>query len=222
MSVDTPALAQQAERTARPSATGGTPAAVRAATEFLFAAYPELGGRALEIQVKPEGTEWLLSLAEGPGGAQSPSAASEPRPVLLRGRIAFDRQGRIAHYAADGPYLWDLHNATLREWVRTRPGSTEGDADAELIRLGGATTIGRTFVPGARAEDSRLATHLGAGVAASQARFVWREAAPGAPPEGAIRAAWVVDVTTEDGPYRFEYEPVGGRLIGVMRQGGAR
>ena len=103
-----------------------------------------------------------------------------------------------------------------------RPGSTDRAADAELTRLGGTTTIGRTFVPAARAEDSRLAAHLGAGVAASQARFVWREAAPGAPPDGAIRAVWVVDVTTDDGPYRFEYEPVGGRLIGVARQGGAR
>lgn len=214
--VSSPAAAQSTTRSA-----GSMPPAVRAATSFLYAAYPELVGRALEIQMVPQGDEWLVSLSEVVGAGREPA----DRPVLVRARFTYDTAGQLTRFSADGPLLSDGANAMLRDAIRKNPGWIESDADVELMRLGGASLVGPAFAPMVPATKTDLARHLGAGVTATAAEFKLRESQAGL--ETAAKAAWVVDATATDAAgkavqYRLTYEPVGGKLVGVEQVGGAQ
>jgi hypothetical protein len=206
---------------------GQVPADVRAAHEFLFAAYPDLLRQPTTIHLKPEGVVWLLSVAEAPAPPPpgAPITPAPPPPVLLRGTIAFDARGKLAGYQADGPYLNDGANAVLREQIRNHPQWIQSDADVELMRLGGAATVGQAFAPTARPESAGVGRHLGSAVTAGAAAFALRAEAPGG---GApvVKAVWLLEATATDSggsvQYQFTYEPVGGRLIGVTKVGGAQ
>ncbi len=176
----------------------------------------------LAIHIKPERGAWLVSVAEA---ASTPALGAAPAPVLVRATLAFDALGRLERYAADGPYPFDLHNANLREAVRTHPLWAASDADVELMRLGGASTVGGAFTPNLGSAQEGIGRHLGTAVTATAGQFQWRGtpgASPGgAPPATLVKPAWVVEATGTDAAglpvsYRLEYEP-----IGVTRTGGA-
>ena len=204
------------------------PADVRAAHEFLMAAYPDLLRQPLAVQLKPEGGVWLVSVAEAPSPRKpdEPVATQPPTAVLLRATIAFDGAGKLAGYEAAGPYLHDGANAVLRDRVRNHPQWIQSDADVELMRLGGEATVGRAFVPAAHPEAGAVKRHLGDGVRAGAAQFALRAQAP----DGVttiVRAVWLLEATAMDAGgaallYQFTYEPVGGRLVGVTKVGGAQ
>ena len=205
------------------------PPAVRAAHEFLLAAYPDLMRQPLSVQVKPEGDVWLLSVAEAapppkPGDAL---VAQAPTPVLLRGTIAFDGTQRLVGYQADGPYLNDAANAVLRDRVRNHPQWIQSDADVELMRMGAQATVGQTFEPrGGRPDSAGVSRHLGTNVTTTgPAAFTLRAQAPdGSAP--VVKAVWLVHAIAADPSgaavqYQFTYEPISGRLVGVAKVGGA-
>jgi hypothetical protein len=209
--------------------TSPVPAEVRAAQEFLLSAYPELAKEALLIQLKPNPAGgWLLSVAEAPPPAppNDPVAPQAPAAVLLRGALTFDAGGRIASYAATGPFLSDGANAVLRDAVRAHPEWTEGDVDAELMRMGAAGAIGQVFTPAAPATAPGLSRHLGQNVSAGAGQFAVRDAGGPTRP-AAIRPGWVVEASAINSAnqfveYRLRYEPFGGRLISIETTGGAQ
>jgi hypothetical protein len=213
----------------REASAGRMPAALRAAQELIIAAYPELLERPLEFQARFERGEWLVSVAEAPAlqsGQPTTAAAAQPLPVLLRARAAFDAANQLERFAADGPWLFDAANITLRESVRQHPEWSGVEADAELRRLGSRAGSSGAFTPQVAPEATTMARHLGTGVSRGAPQFQWRDVSPGAPPGGRVRPRWVMEVAaTRDGAavfYQLEYEPVGGRLVGITRTGGAQ
>lgn len=215
--------------TAQTRETSRVPAEVRAAQEFLFAAYPDLMRQPLTLQLRPEGGAWLVSVAEAPAPrrAGEPVVPEAPPPVLLRGTIAFDARGRLTGYQAGGPYLFDGPNAVLRGLVRSNPHWIDSDADVELMRLGGTSVIGLPFIPrGANPESTAVSRHLGGFVTVGAAQFALRaQSADGSVP--AVKAVWLLEATAADtgeAPtrYQFTYEPIGGRLVGVTKVAGAK
>jgi hypothetical protein len=225
--ISAPVLAQT--RTGEAPNSGRMPAALRAAQELIVAAYPELMERPLEFPARFERGEWLVSVAFAPAlvsGQPTTTAAAEPRPVLLRARAAFDATNQLERFAADGPFVFDAANITLRESVRQHPEWSGLEADAELRRLGSRQGAAGTFTPRAGPDTAAVARHLGTAISAGAARFQWREAAPGAPPEGRVRPLWVQEVVAARGgqavTFQLEYEPMGGRLVSITRTGGAQ
>lgn len=198
------------------------PAEVRAVHEFVFAAYPELVGQALELQIRNESGEWLVSVADA--SASGTPGTAQVLPVMLRARVAFDRAGGVDRYSADGPFLNDAANVLLKQAAREHPAWTDGDADAELMRLGGTGAVGRAFVP-ANFATAAFARQLGGNPSATPARFTVRDA--NARPGAEMKAAFALDVTStgSDGKpvqYQLTYEPFGGRLVGMTKVGGAK
>lgn len=222
------ALAQTRTGESTASTASRMPAALRAAQELIVAAYPELLERPLEFQARFERGEWLVSVAAAPEPVpgQPLAARTAPLPVLVRARATFDAADQLTRFSADGPWLFDAANAVFRESLRQHPEWTGAEADAELRRLGSTTGAAVGFTPRVGPERAALARHLGVGATAGAAAFQWRETAPGAPPDGRLKPLWITEVVATQGgqvvSYRLEYEPVGGRLVGITRTGGAQ
>jgi hypothetical protein len=171
-----------------------------------------------------------------------PTKGAEP---LVTAAIAFDKSGRLKTYAATGTLLDDTRNRALQQQLAAHPAWTDQDKDVWLQSNGGQPTLGRTAPAAATLTADPVSTFLGQSVLADSSTFRWRGDvspvkadgtppkvrpgfAPAAPPSTgppplAIRPVWVVGVTTDPGSassahYRLEYEPFGGRLVGVVRQ----
>lgn len=86
--------------------------------------------------------------------------------------------------------------------------------------------IALAFTPAASPAAPELTRFLGAAATAEPARFVWWAQGPDGMSPPVVTALWVIDATATNssGPavrYQFSYEPIGGRLVGVTKLGGA-
>lgn len=200
------------------------PPDILAAQAFLFATYPDLAGRALVIQMKPEQGQVVMSVVE----ASSPAEAAEATmPPLLIGRIAFDDHGQLQQFAARGALFDQTRNDLLAKQLVAHPDWGESDLDAWLTSVGGRSTVtGVAPAEVAASSGQPWRNALGQNVSTTPPTFRWRPAADRA---GAVKVAttgaptWVVSATATaaDGAtlrYVLEYEPFGGRLVAVTRQ----
>ncbi len=200
------------------------PPDIVAAQSFVFAAYPELAGRALLMHLKPENGQVLIAISE----AESPAASVEAvTPPLIVGSIAFDAKGQLQRYAAHGALLDDTRNKLLLQQAAAHPEWGESDLDAWLTAAGGRTTVTGVAPSEVQASMARpWKSALGANMVTGPATFQLKarsdqKSAPNVPTTGV--PGWTVPATATaaDGStlqYVLEYEPFGGRLVAVTRR----
>ncbi len=200
----------------------GMSADLLAAQAFMLAAYPDLLGRPLELQLRREGNVVLVSVADA-SEARTPGASREP---LVTARFDYDRDTRLQRFDAHGPWVEDERHAALRDAVLSNPKWAESDADVVLTRAGAVSMFDTTLRPVQPAAIAAVERQVGAREVGTPARFLWyQDASPGGPPLAVFRTrpVWATEAVAE-GPngeawtYRFEYEPFGGRLVTVVRR----
>jgi len=170
----TSAWAQEASSGGGGAATRGgeaLPPDILAAQGFLFAAYPDLQGRELDVTLRRDGGAILVSVVDratpdaapldsGRPAPEPPasSPASEPRSVsseprgfslgepalpvpILTARFEFDADTRLRRYDAYGPLVHEAEALALQMQLLTNPRWHESDADAWLAPRGVASTF---------------------------------------------------------------------------------
>lgn len=214
-------LAQDDTKRDAGEATSGMPPEVAAAQTFLFAAYPDLIERPLAITLHTTDDGVAVSVVEDVG----PAGADEPRPPLLTASFVFDAGAQLRRFDAHGPLVNEEQTLALQDELVVNPRWIDSDADVALTRQGARSTFGTAFEPLHAGAARALEEQLGASRTAAPARFRWYQDGTDAQPIFRNRPAWVTEATRsgpDDAPvtYRFEYEPFGGRLIAVVREGG--
>lgn len=210
-----PAMAQTAAAGAdagraqgRASGPAQVPTEVRAATEFLFVANPDLLQRPIAMTANPTGGRVIVTVRDG-----TPSAGRAP--TLLGAVFEFLATGELKSYVASGELLEQARNEAVRQSLRAHPGLTP------LQLLSAVRSIETPAAP---------ATTAGAIDPARWSRFVGTNPQVGAA-KGAVTArpgsvdspdvVRDLQATARDGTaaaYRLQYEPFGGRLVAVVRQ----
>jgi hypothetical protein len=196
---------------------------VRAVTDLLFLAYPDLTGRPTTLTVnRQDGT--LVAVLED--AVTSPAASREPAPEpLLDAVMAFDADGSLRSFVANGVLLDRTRNDAFKAALRAHPDWTDGDAEVQLTALGGRTTAAAMADAFGGRDEARWTRYLGANAHARAAslRLRQRGDAAGAAPAFDTIPSWVrdIDVTRPGGKaavYELRFEPFGGRLVAVSRQ----
>lgn len=196
---------------------------IRAVTDLLFLAYPDLTERPTTLTVNRQDGKLVAVLEDA---AASPAATREPAPEpLLDAVVAFDADGSLRSFVANGVLLDRTRNDAFKAALREHPAWTDGDAAVTLAALGGRTTAAATSDVLSGANGARWARYLGANVRAGAAslRLRQREGDVGVSPAFDTIPSWVreVDTTRPDGKaaaYELRFEPFGGRLVEVSRQ----
>ena len=196
------------------------PPELRAAQTFLFAAYPELTDRPLAITLNRTDDGVAVSVVEDTG----PVDSARPLPPLLTASFVYDADVQLQRYDAHGPLVHDDRNLALQDELLAHPRWIDSDADVWLTRQGARSTIGTAFLPPRPQAARALEQQLGASRTTAPPRFLWYQDGADAGPAFRARPAWVIDATRsgldgESAVYRFEYEPFGGQLIAVVREG---
>ena len=242
MLVTTPtsAWAQEAPSGGGGAATRGDealPPDVLAAQDFLFAAYPDLQGRELDVTLRRDGGAILVSVVDrtapnaeplDPGRPAPEPPLSEPRgfslgetplPVpILTARFEFDADTRLRRYDAYGRLVHEAEALALQMQLLTNPRWHESDADAWLAPRG----VASTFAPApaavatmARAVSEHLANAASPRSSASPSSEPrGPESAPSSEPRGfslgetaPARFAWLAAGTTAAGGPVFRSRP---------------
>ena len=236
----TSAWAQEAPIGGGGAATRGDealPPDVLAAQDFLFAAYPDLQGRELDVTLRRDGGAILVSVVDrtapnaeplDPGRPAPEPPLSEPRgfslgetplPVpILTARFEFDADTRLRRYDAYGRLVHEAEALALQMQLLTNPRWHESDADAWLAPRG----VASTFAPApaavatmARAVSEHLANAASPRSSASPSSEPrGPESAPSSEPRGfslgetaPARFAWLAAGTTAAGGPVFRSRP---------------
>ena len=236
----TSAWAQEAPSGGGGAATRGDealPPDVLAAQDFLFAAYPDLQGRELDVTLRRDGGAILVSVVDrtapnaeplDPGRPAPEPPLSEPRgfslgetplPVpILTARFEFDADTRLRRYDAYGRLVHEAEALALQMQLLTNPRWHESDADAWLAPRG----VASTFAPApaavatmARAVSEHLANAASPRSSASPSSEPrGPESAPSSEPRGfslgetaPARFAWLAAGTTAAGGPVFRSRP---------------
>jgi hypothetical protein len=175
---------------------------------FLTTAYPELAGRAIQIETKGRGGVRVSEVAVtgGPGSADTP---------LLDAQVQFTAQHTVRAFDARGVLVKDADNGKLARAVKdARRGGR--DVDAEI--MGRALGFGpdRKAAILAHLEDLHLDDHLGA--------ISVRSARPIRPQDddryGFYWQVEIESVRAGDGPKRYVLvlEPFEGHLVSLRER----
>jgi hypothetical protein len=203
------------------------PAEVVAAQDFLLTTYPELAEHQLALYLRLDGDVVLASIEDAPVSTSHDktvaAVADRPAPLIVA-TLAFDAQGQLLRYAGHGALLEETRNTQLLTQINDHPTWKDSDLDAWLIEAGGPTTVTGTPPPAvSRAATQPWQTFLGSAAKADRTTFQWKRdaTAPALASTGA--PAWITETTatSKDGKplrYRLEFEPFGGKLVGVVRQ----
>jgi hypothetical protein len=222
-------MAREQETEARPPAIAGprqaAPSAddVRAVTDLLFLAYPDLTERPTALTINRQDGKLVVVVEDA---VTSPAASREPAPEpLLDAVVAFDADGSLRSFVANGVLLDRTRNDAFKAALREHPNWTDSDAEVKLAALGGRAAPPATAAAIGDISASGWQRYLGKNVRAGTAGLRLRQRRPesGATPAFDTIPGWVreVDATRADGKaavYELRFEPFGGRLVAVSRQ----
>jgi hypothetical protein len=223
------AIAQDEDTKAGPRAVAGPhqagPSAgdVRAVTDLLFLAYPDLTERPTSFTINRQDGK-LVAVVED--AVTSPAASREPAPEpLLDAVVAFDADGSLRSFVANGVWLDRTRNDAFKAALREHPDWADSDAEVKLAALGGRAAPPATAAAIGEISSSGWQRYLGKNVRAGTAGLRLRQRRPesGATPAFDTIPGWVreVDATRANGKaavYELRFEPFGGRLVAVSRQ----
>ena len=226
-----------------PAAPKPLPEGLLAAERLLANAYPELRQRRTAAVYTPVGEQWVVRVSDPPApGAPSPAPLVEATVALdVNGRLkSFRATGAILDDTRNNALWeqmkahpeWDESDADI--WLQQVGGrSTVGRSKESVATLkadewqpllgSAAEVVSARFRWRSVGTPKRSTPALGQGpVNADRLSDVVRRSPP-PPPILATRPSWLVEVVAQDDAgkritYQFEYEPFGGRLIGVVRQ----
>lgn len=219
------------------------PAGVLAVERLLASAYPELRQRRVAAIYTPVDGQWVVRVSDPPTpGTASPAPLIEATVALdADGRLKSFRATGVILEDARNNALWEQmkahpewDDADADVWLQQAGGrSTVGRSKESVATLkaddwqpvlgSGAEVVSARFRWRSAGTPKRSAPALGqAPVNADKLPEIVRKNPP-PPPILATRPSWLVEVVARDDgakrlTYEFEYEPFGGKLIGVVRQ----
>lgn len=185
------------------------------ARTLLLEIYPELQGKPLSIQFAYENESDGMVMEVGETVTQSRDIVMVPETKeLLTSAIKYEPDRTLTSFRASGPLLNDEDNARLRERLKGTSSQREAVMADEGSRFGVKTAA--TLL--STASLDKLSAMVGTiAVTDTELRTVADDE------KSHYGAVWEVtaQVTKGAGPsheYRLEFEPYGGRLVGLRRQ----
>jgi hypothetical protein len=184
---------------------------------LLVRLYPDLQGKALAITFgsTPDGAGLDVRVHESLDQSRTVLRAPLVRH-MLDAVVDYDADRTLKRFLASGPWLHATDNARLRERLST---TTQPEAVLTDERARFSVKSGDAALTSATVET--LATTIGAFTTHStDLRTVARDASSSYGAVWEVKGQAVRGTSVET--YALQFEPYGGRLVGITRAGGAR